>query len=202
VLSSEPEHIALYTIADFALLVDTLKLLAREVQPVLHFGPDIRAAVQLVRNQNLPDLRHRTQRHCAQRVGLDGHVAPRQNLQIVRRQATLQQGLQPRLIGRQKYHANAQQTIFRQLNSGRREQQLTRHRRHQPHPIAALAVGRRGAAMRQPRQRRQRLLHDCVGRAASYGRNESHATRVMVEARIDQRAEAGLLPGGSWLRLI
>ena len=53
-----------------------------------------------------------------------------------------------------------------------------RNRRHHPDAVAALAVSRRRAAMRQPRQRRQRLLKIACEAQPATRRHKTHTARI------------------------
>ena len=137
------------------------KLLARKIQPPLHrirpnqIGcPHIAAMGRRIRDQHLPDHRHRIQRNLTQHFSPDRHIAPTKHAQVLRIQTAFDHTFSARLAGRQKHHAHTE-FIFRiEINSGRNQQKFFRNTQQQPHTVTALAIGGHSAAMRQPRQRR------------------------------------------------
>ena len=178
-------HIALH----FAQFHLPLKLLAGQIKSLVHgiqLDPT-RILHRRVSHQYLANHRHGLQCDLTQHVRTHRHVAPTHHAQVQRSQTSLNHAFSPRLLARQKHHTHAKLLARIEIRAGRFQQKAFRDPRQDPNPVAALAVGGHGSAMRQPRQCRQGLAQNVVTGLAQRGRNKSHTARIVLHARVDQR---------------
>ena len=174
------------------ILLQTLELLARQVQPMLD---GLRVAAG---DQHLPQLGHGLNGDLAQGVHAHGDVAPRQHAYLPGVQAAGQALLRLLRISLvlfargQVQNAHAERLFFGQDHAGGLQQERPRHGGRQAHAVGAFTVRGHGAAMRQTGQRGQRLLQYLMGGLGLRGGDKTDATGVVVVAGIEQR--------NAWLR--
>ena len=88
-------------------------------------------------------------------------------------------------------NANPQRPPRVKRNSGGGEKKVTWDGGHDADPIAALAVGRDRAAMRQTSQRGKRLGQNFVGGLVAQRGHETHTAGVVIKAGIQQSWRTG-----------
>ena len=117
------------------------------------------------------------------RVGTTRHA---EHVQILRGQGLFQRLLAGTGFAGKKDHTHGQRLAGVERKPGRGEQKLPRDRGHDAHPVAALAVGGNGSAMRQTSQRGERLGQDFMGGLVAQRGHETDTAGVVVKARIEQ----------------
>ena len=154
---------------------------------------DARAGLARRGDEHQRERRHRAARHGAENVGVDGHVAPREDLQALLGGERLDVGAGLRgLVGLdgQERHARGVRTGLGQLHPGRLlghgPQEAVGHLHQHARTVAGVGLAADGATVVEVAQRGQTVLDDLVAGRARQGGDERDTAGVVLVARVVQ----------------
>ena len=145
-------------------------------------------------DEELDEGRHHAERHLAQAVGLDRDVAPAEDREALLGGDLLDPaaGLGDLLVVTgQERGADGVGVLRRQLEVHDRAQELVGDLEQDACAVSGVDLGTRGAAVIEVAQGGQRLGHDVVAGDPGQGRDERHATRIVLVAGVVEPLSGG-----------
>ena len=143
--------------------------------------------------EELPEVRHGLLGQSPDHRGVDGHLAPAQDLQALLCDHVLQGGahLEPLVLGlRQEGGAGGVLSGGGQLEVHHGPEELVRDLGQQARAVAGADVSAHGAAVLEVAQRDQRVVDDVMARLTAQGSDSGHAAVLVLVGRV---IETGLL---------